>query len=55
MLTAVAVGAVSASQRAEAVLEVEVCSCVEAAALVVALALCAFLAAQPWSLVTLGL
>ena len=55
MLTVVGVVAVSASQEAQVVLEVEGCSCAEAAALVVALVLCALLEAQPWSVVALGL
>ena len=48
MLTVVGVVAVSASQEVQVVLEVEGCSYVEAAALVVALVLCALLEAQPW-------
>jgi hypothetical protein len=55
MLTVVGVVAVSASQEVQVVLEVEGCSYVEAAALVVALVLCALLEAQPWSVVALGL
>ena len=55
MLTVARVVAVSASQEAQVVLEVEGCSCVEAAALVVALVLCALLEAQAWNVVALGL
>ena len=55
ILTVAGVVAVSASQQAQVVLEVEGCSCVEAAALVVALVLCALLEAQPWNVVALGL